>query len=58
LLLTAAGVSVRPLSGSTWVLLMFAYLRKASGSLTPAIAAHASFNLVMNLTIFGFFWTL
>jgi membrane protease YdiL (CAAX protease family) len=62
-LLTAAGVSVRPLSGPTWMLLMlgaallFAYLRKTSGSLMLAIAAHSSFNLVMNLTIFGFLWT-
>ena len=37
--------------------LLFAYLRKASGSLVPAIAAHSSFNLDMNLTIFGFLWT-
>ena len=63
LLLTANGFVIRPLSGSIWVILMFgaawlfAYLRKASGSLLPAIAAHACFNLVMNLTIFGFLWT-
>ncbi len=62
LLLTAAGVSVRPLSGALWVLLMFgaallfAYLRKTSGSLLPAIAAHAAFNLVMNVTLFEFLW--
>jgi len=37
--------------------LLFDYLRKASGSLVPALAAHASFTLVMNLTIFGFLWT-
>jgi len=37
--------------------LLFAYLRKTSGSLMLAIAAHSSFNLVMNLTIFGFLWT-
>jgi membrane protease YdiL (CAAX protease family) len=35
---------------------LFAYLRKASGSLLPAIAAHACFNFVMNLTIFEFLW--
>ena len=37
--------------------LQFAYLRKASGSLVPALAAHSSFNLAMYLTIFGFLWT-
>jgi membrane protease YdiL (CAAX protease family) len=50
------------LSGPLWVVLMFcaallfAYLRKSSGSLGPAIVAHVFFNLVMNLTIFGFLW--
>ena len=38
------------------VALLFAYLRKASGSLLPAMAAHACFNLVMNITIFSFLW--
>ena len=62
LLLTAAGLAFRPVSGPIWMLLMFgvawlfAYLRKTSGSLLPAIAAHTCFNLVMNLTIFGFLW--
>jgi membrane protease YdiL (CAAX protease family) len=62
LLLTAAGFSLRPVSGPLWVVLMFftallfAYLRKRSGSLVPAIVAHVCFNLVMNLTIFGFLW--
>ena len=62
LLLTASGLTVRPLSGSIWMLLMFAtamlfaYLRKTSGSLLPAIVAHAVFNLVMNATIFEFLW--
>jgi membrane protease YdiL (CAAX protease family) len=62
LLLTAAGFALRPLSGPLWVTLMFcaallfAYLRKRSGSVVPAIVAHACFNLVMNLTIFGFLW--
>jgi membrane protease YdiL (CAAX protease family) len=36
---------------------LFAYLRKASGSLAPFIVAHFAFNLVMNLTIFGILWT-
>jgi membrane protease YdiL (CAAX protease family) len=62
LLLTAAGLALRPLSGPLWVALMFgaallfAYLRKSSGSLVPAIVAHVCFNFVMNLTIFGFLW--
>jgi uncharacterized protein len=47
-----------PLSGFVWVVLMFctallfAWLKKKSGSLYPAITAHAVFNIVMNLTIF------
>jgi membrane protease YdiL (CAAX protease family) len=47
-----------PLSGLIWVLLMFvtalyfAYLKKKSGSLYPAIVSHAVFNLVMNTCIF------
>jgi len=63
LFLSATGITLRPLSGAIWVLLMsgaaglFAYLRKSSGSLLPAIVAHAAFNLVMNMTIFGFLWT-
>jgi membrane protease YdiL (CAAX protease family) len=62
LYLTAAGVGLRPLSGFLWMLLMFctawmfAWLRKSSGSLLPAILSHAMFNLVMNATIFGFLW--
>jgi len=63
LLLTAAGITLRPVSGAIWVLLMFgaawlfAYLRRSSGSLLPAITAHVAFNLVMNVAIFGFLWT-
>ena len=47
-----------PLSGFIWVLLMFitaitfAVLKKKSGSVYPAILAHAVFNLVMNGCIF------
>ena len=47
-----------PLSGFVWVVLMFctallfAWLRKKSGSLYPAITAHAVFNIVMNAAIF------
>jgi len=55
----AAGViHFYPLSGFCWVLLMFAtaltfaWLKKKSGSLYPAIIAHLVFNLVMNMAIF------
>jgi uncharacterized protein len=47
-----------PLSGFLWVVLMFctallfAWIKKSSGSLYPAIIAHAVFNIVMNLAIF------
>src|SRR5436190_289841 len=59
---SAAGLGLRPLSGAIWMLLMFcaamlfAWLRKRSGSLLPAIVSHAAFNMVMNRTIFGFLW--
>lgn len=62
LLLDAAGLSVRPVSGTLWVLLMFsvawmfAALRKRSGSLYPAMASHAAFNVTMNLAIFAWLW--
>jgi membrane protease YdiL (CAAX protease family) len=62
LVLAAGGIFFRPVSGTIWMVLMFgaallfAYLRKRSGSLLPAIAAHACFNLVMNVTIFAFLW--
>lgn len=48
----------RPVSGSVWVLLMFltaclfAWLKRKSGSIYPAIVAHAAFNLTMNVCIF------
>ncbi|MDQ8203898.1 CPBP family intramembrane glutamic endopeptidase [Pelagicoccus sp. SDUM812003] len=54
--------SLLPLSGALWVLLMagvaflFAYLRKRSGSILPAIAGHAAFNLCMNTFIFAVLW--
>ena len=57
---TNDGVNFFPFSGMLWVVLMFftacgfALLRKRSGSIYPAIAAHATFNLVMNLLIFFF----
>ncbi len=52
------GLHFYPWSGSLWVLLMFttamvfAWIKKKSGSLFPAIVAHIIFNLVMNVTIF------
>lgn len=54
----AGQINFYPLSGFIWVLLMFgtamafATLKKNSGSIYPAIAAHTVFNLVMNLCIF------
>ena len=62
LLLGAAGLAWMPLSGSMWMLLMFgtalmfAGIRKRSGSLYPAMAAHAAFNLTMNTAIFWALW--
>jgi membrane protease YdiL (CAAX protease family) len=59
---TAAGLSLRPLSGAIWMVLtfgaamLFAWLRKYSGSLLPAIVSHAVFNLVMNVTIIEYLW--
>jgi membrane protease YdiL (CAAX protease family) len=55
-------LSVRPLSAALWVVLMFlvalmfAQIRKRSGSLYPAIAAHAAFNAAMNAVIFLTLW--
>ncbi len=54
----AGGIHFYPLSGFIWVLLMFstamvfAWLKKRSGSIFPAVIAHAVFNFVMNLAIF------
>ena len=48
----------RPVSGSLWVLLMFltaclfAWIKRKSDSIYPAILAHAAFNLTMNICIF------
>ncbi len=53
-------ISFFPFSGMLWVMLMFitacgfALLRKRSGSIYPSIAAHAVFNLTMNIYIFCF----
>jgi membrane protease YdiL (CAAX protease family) len=62
LALGAAGVTIRPFSGALWVVLMFlvalmfAEIRKRSGSLFPAMASHAAFNATMNSVIFAFLW--
>lgn len=62
LVATAAGISLLPRSAALWVLMMFAvawmfaWLRKRSGSLYPAMAAHAAFNLAMNIFIFLLLW--
>ena len=62
LVATAAGITLLPRSAALWVLLMFAvawmfaWLRKRSGSLYPAMAAHAAFNLAMNVFIFSLLW--
>ena len=62
LVATSAGLVLLPRSAALWVLLMFAvawmfaWLRKRSGSLYPAMAAHAAFNLAMNVFIFSLLW--
>lgn len=60
--LAALGWIFLPLSGSLWVLLMFgtallfSALRQRSGSLGPAVMAHATFNATMNTFIFAVLW--
>lgn len=60
--LTADGWTWRPVSAALWVLAMMAValalaaLRRVSGSLMPAILAHASFNAAMNAWIFMVLW--
>ena len=62
LLPVATGIFLLPLSGALWVVLMFAvallfaFLRKRSASLYPAVAAHGFFNLSMNTAIFAWLW--
>lgn len=62
LFIGATGWAIRPLSGALWVLAMgltaalFAALRRRSGSLVPAMAAHAAFNAAMNGMIFTILW--
>jgi membrane protease YdiL (CAAX protease family) len=58
----AAGYRLLPLSASLWVAqmfalsLLFAWLRRSSDSVLPAIAAHAAFNAAMNGWIFARLW--
>lgn len=60
--LAASGWAFRPVSGGLWMLLMFgtalvfSALRQRSGSLGPAIVAHAAFNATMNTFIFAKLW--
>ena len=62
LAVTTAGLVLRPVSAAIWVLLMFltavafAWLRRSTGSVLPAIAAHMGFNAAMNALIFGALW--
>ncbi|WP_164852344.1 CPBP family intramembrane glutamic endopeptidase [Rheinheimera riviphila] len=62
LVLSATGFELYPASAAIWVILMFvtallfAWLRKASDSLAPAILSHIFFNAVMNLFIFTALW--
>lgn len=62
IVVTAAGMTLLPVSAALWVMLMFglslglSWLRRASDSLLPAILAHAAFNAAMNGFIFAFLW--
>ncbi|MGZ8293859.1 MAG: CPBP family intramembrane glutamic endopeptidase [Telluria sp.] len=62
LFIGATGLGWLPLSGTLWMILMyvtaqvFASVRKRSGSIYPAIASHAAFNLTMNALIFVALW--
>ena len=59
---TAVGISFLPVSGAIWAVtaffigLLFATIRNRSGSLFSAVASHMSFNLTMNIIIFGVLW--
>lgn len=62
LVLGALGLVLLPRSAPIWVVLMtlvaylFAWLRKRSGSIYPAIAAHSAFNFTMGTCIFSALW--
>lgn len=57
-----SGLGWMPLSATLWMILMFltawtfAGIRRRSGSLYPAMASHAAFNLTMNVLIFEALW--
>ncbi|MDQ8186059.1 type II CAAX endopeptidase family protein [Pelagicoccus sp. SDUM812002] len=52
------GIEIMPVSGTIWFILIFAsslvfsLVRQKGGSIWTAVFAHATFNLVMNITIF------
>jgi len=62
LVVGASGVTLLPRSAPIWFALMvlvaylFAWLRKRSESLYPAIAAHVAFNFMMGTCIFWALW--
>ena len=62
LVASSLGLSLRVGSGAIWVVLMFctawmfAWLRKSSDSLLPAVVSHAAFNATMNVGIFAILW--
>ena len=64
IVLSATGLSVLPTSAPIWFLLMtftallFAWIRKRSTSLYPAIVAHMAFNFAMGTCVFMFLWPL
>lgn len=64
LIFGATGLTLLARSAPIWFMLMvlvaqlFAWLRKRSGSLYPAIASHAAFNLMMSTCIFLGLWPL
>jgi membrane protease YdiL (CAAX protease family) len=64
LVVGAAGITLLPNSAPIWFALMvlsallFAWLRKRSGSLYPAMAAHVAFNFTMGSSIFIGLWPL
>lgn len=55
-------LGVSPISATLWVVLMFsiaylfAFTRKRTDSIYPAIFSHATFNITMNTITFGYLW--
>ena len=62
LMVGALGLTLLPRSAPIWVVLMvlvaylFAWLRKRSDSIYPAIASHSAFNFTMGTCIFSALW--